>query len=35
MIDFSKRTALRAAACAAAALTLAACGQKDAPATGT
>ncbi|WP_323031305.1 BMP family ABC transporter substrate-binding protein [Brachymonas denitrificans] len=35
MIDFSKRTALRVAACAAAALTLAACGQKDAPATGT
>ena len=35
MIDFSKRTALRAAACAAAAPTLAACGQKDAPATGT
>ena len=34
MINISKRTALRAAACAAAALTLAACGKKDAPATG-
>ena len=34
MIDFSKRTALRAAAFTAAAFTLAACGQKDAPATG-
>ena len=34
MINISKRTALRAAACAAAALTLVACGKKDAPATG-